>query len=246
MPTRRTVDLFLFLRMPNRNITTCRAGNRPRDQQHIVLFVNPNDFEITNRHASIPVTTRHFCAFKNSGRIRTLSDRATVSMDPFYSVSCPLPGEVVSLHHAGKATTFAFADNVNSFQFGQRCNRHHAANFKTVVFTVRAEFTDEPFRFAIGLGSNFNSALSQSLLTTTIQGGNVTTLGTSCQSARLVVETDLHGLITVAILGSNLQHNTRTSLDHRHRCQSAVLVVNLSCSNLPAEHTHGHDGTLPS
>jgi hypothetical protein len=63
----------------------------------------------------------------------------------------------------------------------------------------------------------------------------VATLTATGQTTRLVLETQLHGLIAISLFAANLQHMTWTSLDYRHGDSPSVFQVDLRHPDFPAE-----------
>jgi hypothetical protein len=59
-------------------------------------------------------------------------------------------------------------------------------------------------------------------------------------SPQFIGETELHGFVAVAVLGTDLEHATRAGLHDRYGDGIASLVINLRHPDLPAEYSLSH------
>jgi hypothetical protein len=140
------------------------------------------------------------------------------------AVRCSLAGEVMSLHDTGVAAALAGPRNVNAFEFCKLIDSDRRADFQ-VGFT--SKLAHETLWLAIRLGGQFDTAGGTLLGPLTLQLGYMAPLASNCQATRLVLETQLNGLITISVVTANLQHATRTGLDDRHGNRRTVFRKDL-------------------
>src|SRR6185436_3706570 len=151
------------------------------------------------------------------------------------AVRGPLAGEIVPLDRAGKAAALARGRDIDGLHAVERGNVDHAADCEIAGRT--SDFAHEPLRFAIGLGEELDSGRSALLGALAFEFGNVTSSAAIGQTAGLVGEAQLDGLVTVALHGANLQHVARPGLNHRDRHDLPRLVVELCHPDLAAEYS---------
>ena len=123
----------------------------------------------------------------------------------------------MTLHNTSRAPPLTLSNHINTLEISQRSNGHQLTNFTTMLFAISPKFSNETLRLTTSPRAQFDSRLLQLSSTLTIQLSHMTTLRTRRQPARLVIKTELHGLIPIAISSPNLSHNTRTSFNNRHR-----------------------------
>jgi hypothetical protein len=143
-----------------------------------------------------------------------------------------LAGEIVPLHDTSETTTFTCTSHIHPLDVRELINRDLSPDFKVSFPT---EFTNELLWLTPCLGNQLNARSSKLLGTLAIQLRNVTTLTATRQTTRLVLKTQLNGLIAISIFTANLQHMTRTRLDNRNRHCLPVLQVNLCHPDFAAE-----------
>ncbi len=120
-----------------------------------------------------------------AGKLR-LTDRAAMPVDLFHTVRGSLAGHVVPHHHAGRTTTFAGADDVETLDLGEEIDVQLLADRET--FDRNAEFANEALRFAIGLGGGLDTSLGAAAGPLAVEFGNLTTLSRDWLRARRLIK----------------------------------------------------------
>ena len=143
-----------------------------------------------------------------------------MAMHPLDAVRGTEPAEAVPLDHAGKAPSLAGARHVDPLDLfeqldGQRLTLGHVGR------TGLPHLADEPFWLGVDLAG-------------------MAPLGLGGLLALLVVETQLHGVIAVAVFGPYQEHGAWTAFQDRDRHRRAVFLVDLGHADFAPQQSHLH------
>lgn len=167
-------------------------------------------------------------------------------MNPFHTVRRPLTGEVMPLHHPRMTTATRRSNHIHKLPLRQISRRQHLTNLQPMPPVFTAKLASELTRLTAGFREQLLTGRLSHLLATTTNLSHLTTLRTTGQPARLITETKLNRIVTVAILSPNLRHHARPRLNHRYGKNHPVLGVDLRHPNFstkqPDRHSmHLHD-----
>jgi len=251
-------ELASLVGLSNRDITTVRARNRSLYQNEVVLCVYPHQVEVPDGCLSIAVLAGHPHPFIGTTGVSTHPDRTDCPVNLLDTVAGSLALKVVSLHDTRETATFAGPDNVDCLKLLDCLDSQYLTNFATVTGIFLAKLANEPLWLTVRLGEWLDACRLPLLLILATELNDLASLATSRTPSiplirwtglvfnrQLIVKTDLHGIIAVAIDGSHLQDRTRTGFDHSYGNDFAILTVNLRHSDFSTKEANRHDFEHP-
>src|SRR6185295_16560932 len=110
-----------------------------------------------------------------------------------------------------------------------------------VAWLVETELADVFLRLAVRLIQNLLARLLLGLASFRFEiGRDMAALGAGRLLAVFVFETELNGVVTVALLGPNLQNGARPYVDDRDGMEHALVVIDLGHAHLKTDKSKGH------
>jgi len=141
--------------------------------------------------------------------------------------------KVVPLHHAGRTAALAGAGHVDGFDVSEQADVERLADLELSLGI--AELANDSLGFHAGTVGQLHSTGTEAPGALAIEFGNVTTFAAAGQSSRLIREAHLHGLVPIALRGTELEYVARTCLDNRDGNHVPDFVKYLRHPDLAAE-----------
>ena len=167
-------------------------------------------------------------------------DRSPRPVVPLRTVRCPQTAEVVLLHHTGEATPLVVADDVDMRHLGEVLDRQLVSDRRSGLSALQPKLADEPRGLAASPGLFDDLRVRPLLGPLATQLGDSPALRTVGQPTGLLAVAQLHRLVPVAVGRLDLQHHTRSRLDHGHRGHRPIGVVHLRHADFAAQQSDWH------
>src|SRR5207302_7263865 len=198
-----------------------------------------HDVEVADGDAAVAVAARHLVAQLRPAAaavagVRTdRAGRAVVLLD---AVAGRQAGKAVALHRPGGAATLAGADHVHPLDFLEDLAGRQLRTDFQLSRPVQAELADVALRLHVRFLRDLHAGGGQLLAAFRFDlAGDVAAFGQGRLVARLVEETELHGVVAVAVLGANLEDGAGADFQDGDGGHFALLVVDLGHTDLQAE-----------
>jgi hypothetical protein len=149
--------------------------------------------------------------------------------------------KVVTLHNTSCTATLRRPNNINKSPLTNQTSGQLLPNLKPVRTVVTTKLANKNSRLTARLGQQLNTSGRSLFLATARNAHQMTTLSTRREPSRLLPEPNLNSLIAIAIDSPNLHHNARPSLNHCHRNNDSIVIVNLRHSDFFTKQTDRHN-----
>src|SRR5579883_2193474 len=196
-----------LVRLSHGEITAIGAGHGTTDQEQVIRQVDPDHLEVPHRDLVMAEMPRLADALEGPRRIGAGARGAGMPVHPLDPVRGPQAAEAMPLDDPGIAPPLACAGHVHPSDLLEEVDGQ-LLPFRDLGGPILANFPD----IAFGLGVDLAC---------------MTAFGLGGPLPALVVESELPGVVTVAVLGPDLEHGAGAAFQDGDRHDGPILLVDL-------------------